>query len=115
MSATVNCDYLWPILEMEAKHVNANAAQLEAIDWMKSLVSHRDDLNPMRFADLQVVMVEDILSITITECSDTLQPIINGHFMRLAIEEDGYTVLTGSNLPTPVTGRPVTPGSVQTP
>ena len=101
----VNVRHFWPALEAGAHANSATPAQIAAIRALEKLVKDRV-VNFSTFAETTTVMIEGILSITARECGDNMKLIANGAWFRLAIEEDGYTVLTGSTIPVPLSGNP---------
>lgn len=103
MSVTVNHLHFWPVLNAEAKRLNATAPQLAAIERLHTTVEDKSFLGNV-FNELDVKLVEGILAITVRECGDDLQEVINGKWFTLAIEEDGYLVLTGSEVDRVMTG-----------
>jgi len=103
VSTTVNHLHFWPVLNMEARHLGASAAQLEAISKLHVAVEDRSFLGNV-FNELDVKLVEGILAVTVRECGDDMQEVVNGKWFTLAIEEDGYLVLTGSEVGCVMTG-----------
>jgi hypothetical protein len=104
MSSTVNALHFWPVAMMEAKHRGANQAQLDALTALRK-VTENGTYDLGLFAELRVEMVEDILAVHVQQCQD-MQLVVNGKWLLMAIEDDGYTVLTGSSLAHPRAGRP---------
>lgn len=105
MSAIVNHLHFWSILDMEAKRHSATPAQLEAIKKLHETIQDRSFAGSV-FNELTVSKVEDILAITVRECGDDLQLVVDGKWFTLAIEGDGYLVLTGSEVSHARTGYP---------
>jgi len=106
----VNVQHFWRCVTNEALSLLATAGQQWSIMYLETISGTSARMIPeSAFVELEVKMIEGILSIRATECDDRLQPVINGVFMQLAIEEDGYIVLTSSKNPKPVTFQPPRP------
>ena len=103
----VKSEVFWEVLSYQIDGGSYTDGQREAVSYMRNLVSDVDVM-PGLFVGLNIETVEDMLVITVTEADDRMQVIANGLWFRVAIEADGYIVLTGDDIPVPVTGRPVT-------
>lgn len=107
MNTIVNYMHFWPVLNDEIKQLNATEAQREAIRKLQEAVKGLSFAGVV-FSDLEVKRVEDMLAITVRECGEDLQLVVNGKWFTLAVEEDGYLVLTSSEDKMVKTGYPPT-------
>ena len=103
----VNGLCIWDLMKMEVNILKPTNEQYAAVTYLHGLV-HDLEVSMTTFAELDVRRVVDTISISLREVSNDFKYVVNGAWLRLAIEEDGYIVLTGSNFKVPVTSYPVT-------
>lgn len=108
MKGAINVLYFWSTLKAEVADIDCTMEQRLAVNYLERTIQDAPVPN-LHFVELGVKMVEDILVIYIAGLADDMQPIINGKWLQIAIEDDGYMVLTGSDIKVPVTG--VLPGA----
>lgn len=107
MSTIVNSVHLWRVLPIEAAALQATQAQMASIAYLEHC-STLVEVKTSTFTTLDIEMVEGILSIRLEELDDRFNRVVNGKWLQLAIEEDGYLVLTGDSTKPVTTQPPVT-------
>lgn len=103
----VNALCVWDLIKMEVNLLKPTNEQYGAVKYLHGLVADME-VSMSNFAALDVQRVVDTISISLREVSSDFKYVVNGEWLRLAIEEDGYIVLTGSHFKVPVTSYPVT-------
>lgn len=98
----VNVEFFSAVVLEAAVQLKVTELQLGAVELLERLVHGPANT----FASLSVDMTEDILVIHVEEVAGDLQVVHGGLWFKLAIEPDGYCVLTTSKSKVPVTYDP---------
>lgn len=101
MSNIINSLYFWEKVSIRLQALSVTPAQMLAFLHLERAVGDVE-ISESRFVDLYISRVEDMIVMKVVESGDDFQPVVNGKWFRVVVEDDGYMVLTSWDRPVPV-------------
>jgi len=101
MGNMINSLYFWEKVANRLLALLATPAQMLAFLHLEQAVGDIDILES-RFVDLDMSRIEDMIVMKVSESSNDLQPVIDGKWFRVVVEDDGYMILTSWDRPIPI-------------
>ena len=95
---------MWSVLQRVTQSVALTEGQKLALTGLEAIVSEFEQ-DPTREAQLDFDSTGECITFTLFETSGG-HPVVNGVWLRLSIEEDGYTVMSSSESKHAIAGWP---------